>query len=341
MAKDPIALPPGDKTNKKDRGKGNKPPGAPSNPNSGKSSGKSGGSGGGGGGASAAEKRAIARENAAKKKAGKRFLEGAANLEAQAKALRHALNIDFAKARDNSLRDISLVLAQNIKLLKEGAVLRGQDFLATGKDTEKATADVAERGFSNAFRERQDTLAGILEQGAGETDALRALVMAARNWHENASENNRSYFDTIRSINAGITDLNVDTKNALAETHTSAEAERDRVWQNFYNRRSETFTQLGNVKGQQADYYAQAKEMGVKPKKGVEKAAEKAMAKAFMDASEEAGKSYTQKGLPKWINDYKGTDPIKAMQSNSNLAAAVDLGTVEKAEGATLRKWAA
>jgi hypothetical protein len=333
---DPVVLPPGDKTNKHDRKAGN-PPGAPKNPNS--SSG--GGGGGGGGGASSAEKRAVARENAAKKKAGKRYLESAANLELQAKALRHALKIDFAKARNNNLADVSLVLSQNLSALKAGAALRGADLLGTASDTQKATADTAEAGVSNAIRERQDTLTGILTQGAGETDTLRAMVMSARNWQENASENNRTYFDSIRSINSGITDLNVDTKNALIESNTNAEAERDRIWQNFYDRRSETFTQLGNVKGQQADYYAQAKEMGAKPKKGVEKASEKAMKNAFMDAALEAGKSYTQKALPKWISDYKGTEQVKAAQSNSNLAAAMVLDPVEKAEGATLRKWAA
>jgi hypothetical protein len=331
---DPIALPPGGKTNKNDRKKGN-PPGAPKNPNSG------GGGGGGSNSARAAENRAVARQKASEKKAGKRFLEGAANLELQAKALRHALKIDFAKSRDNNLADIGMVLAQNIAALKKGSADRSVQLLGAASDTEKATADTAEHGISNVFRERQDTLSGILQQGAGETDTMRAMLMSARNWHENASENNRSYFDTIRSINTSITDLNVDTKNALIETSTNAEAERDRIWQSFYDRRSETFTQLGNVKGQQADYYAQAKEMGVKPKKGVEKAAEKAMERAFMDAALEAGKGYTQKALPAWVTDYKGTEMVKAVQSNSNLSAAMTLDPVEKAEGATLRKWAA
>ena len=326
-----VLLPPGEKTNKQDREAGN-PPGAPKNPNKPTSTSNS---------ASGAEARAIARENAAKTKAGKRYLEQAANLEKQAKALRHALKIDFAKSRKNNLADLSQALTQNFNLLKSGSAARGAALIGSAHDTEKATADTAERGISNLVRERQDTLSAILQQGAGETDIMRAMLMAARNWRENSSENNRAYFDTIRSVNSGITDLNVDTKNALADTAMNAEAERDRIWQNFYDRRSETFTQLGNIRGQQADYYAQAKEMGVQPKSGAERAAEKAMEDAFMAAAKEAGKSYKQKKLPSWITNYKGQASAEARQSNTELAAAMTFDPLEKAEGATLRKWAA
>jgi hypothetical protein len=81
--------------------------------------------------------------------------------------------------------------------------------------------------------------------------------------------------------------------------------------------------------------------MGVKPKKGVEKEAEKAMNKAFKDAAVETGKSYTQQETPESISGYTGQELIKARQSNSNLAAAVTFDPLAKAEGATLRKWAA
>jgi hypothetical protein len=289
----------------------------------------------------AAEKRAVARANADKKAAGKRFLEGATNLEKQAQAIRQALDVDFASARDNNLADIDRVLGQQISQLKLGATQRGVEFLKAGEDNEKATAGVAERGFQNLVRERQDSMTALLEQGAGETDTMRAMLMSARNWSANASEANRAYFDTARSINQGITDLNVDTRTEMGKMYGGAEADKERTWQDFYNRRSEAFTQLGNIKGQQADYYAQAKEMGVKPKKGTEKAAEDAMAKAFKDSAVEAGKSYTNQGLPTWVQDYQAQDQIKAEQSNSNLAAALTLNPTAKAEGATLRKWAA
>jgi hypothetical protein len=311
------------------------------------SKGSSGGGGGsskkksgGGGGGSSYEKRAVARENSQKRKAGKRFLESAANLELQAKALRHALTTDFAKARDQNLGDVNTALSGQITQLKLGMSQRAKTFLDAANNTAMATASTAEQGFSNLTRERAESMASILEQGAGETDAMRARLIAARNWQANAHESNRAYFDSLQTVNSGIVDLNVDTRSALANAHTSAEAERDRLWQDFFNKRSESFTQLGNVKGQQADYYAQAKEMGVKPKKGAEKKAEKEMGTSFMNASKEAAKSYVQKKLPDWVAKYGGQPEVKAKQTNTSLAAAIDLGKVEKAEGATLKKWA-
>lgn len=299
-------------------------------------------SSGGGGGYSprAAERRAVNRENAAKRKAGKRFLESAANLELQAKALRHALKTDFAKSRDQNLTDVSQTLNSQVAQLKLGHSQRSQDFLAAADNTKQATASTAEQGFSNLTRERAESMSSILEQGAGETDALRARLIAARNWQANTHESNRSYFDSLQTVNQGINDLNIDTRNALSNAFSTSEAERDRLWQDFYNRRGETFTQLGNIKGQQADYYAQAKEMGVKPKKGAEKAAEKEMEKSWMDASKEAGKSYVQKKLPDWAGKFAGQAKVQTKLTNTNLAAAIDLGEVKKAEGSTLKKWA-
>jgi hypothetical protein len=295
--------------------------------------------GGGGGGVSAAESRAVARENAAKKKAGQKYLAQAANLEAQAKALKYALSNSYGKNRDQNLADLNQALNQQFALLKGGASARAEEFVKAGGDTAKATAGNAEEGASNAVRERQDSLANLLEQGAGETDTIKTMLLAARNWNANQSEGNRAYFDTMRSVNQGITDLNIDTQTGLSNAFMSTEGERDRIWQDFYNRRSESFTQLGNIKGQQRDYYASAKEMGVSPKKGSESAAKKTSEKAFMDASKEAAKSYKQAALPTWISGYKGQAKQEARLSNTNLAAAVQFDEMQKAEGASLRRW--
>ena len=287
----------------------------------------------------AAEKRAIKRETDAKKAAGKRFIEGADNLQKQAAAIRQALDVDFASNRDTKLASIALALNEQVGLLQSGHRKRADEFLNAASDTTKAAGDTAERGLTNAVREHQDTLSSILEQGAGETDTMKAMLMSARNWNANAAENNRSYFDSMQSVNAGITDLNVDTRTELARSYGGAEADKERVWQDFYNRRGEAFTQLGNILGQQADYYAQAKEMGVKPKKGVEKTAEDGMSQAFKDSAVEAGKSYTNQGLPEWVSGFTGQDRLQARQSNTELAAALTMDKMAKAEGATLRKW--
>lgn len=297
--------------------------------------------GSGGGGASGAEKRAIARENEAKRKAAEKYLHQADNLTEQADALRLALRKSFKKARAQNLGDIDQNLNQIIAQLKEGFSARAQTFLTSAEDTTKATADTAEAGLSNLVRERADSMTAILEQGAGSTDALRAMVTAARNWHANASEANRAYFDTLQSVNAGIVDLNVDTKTGMGNAFMSAEGQKEQVWQDFYNRRAEAFTQLGNVLGQKADYLASAKEMDAKVSKKRVKSVESNMADAWEDAAKEAGKSYKQKGLPAWITDWQGQEQVERRQENTNLAAAMTIEPMKKAEGSTLRKWAA
>ena len=280
---------------------------------------------------------ARAEANAAMARAGNRYASQAANLDPQIASLTHALTVAFKQSLDQNLGDLDALLAEQFDLLKEGGTERAAEFVNSAKDTSKATAAKQESSFSNLVRERQDSLTGILEQGAGETDALRAMVMSARNWHGNAQEANRAYFDTMQSINQGITDLNVDTRTALSNTHNQTETERERLWQDYYNRRSESFTQLGNLYTQQADYRDMAKEQKVgEGGGGVKTQAEK----AYMDAAKEAGLSYTRQGLPSWIKGYEAQKRLDTKVGNTNLASAVTVEPYGKAEGATLRSWA-
>ena len=284
--------------------------------------------GGGGGGPSDAQKRA-----------GQSALDKAKNLQAQIDALKYALETSFKANLDQNLADVGQALEQQTKLFKDQATARGQAFLGAAGDTEQATAMQQESGFGNLVRERGEIMSGLIQQGAGETDALRAMAMAARNFTANQQEGNRAYYDTLRTINTGITDLNMDTRSAMANTFTSAEAERDRLYQDFYNRRSESFTQLGNLYGQQRDYYAQAKAYDVTG--GDDAAAKAGSEQAFMDAAKEAGKSYEQQTLPDWISDYRAADEVEGYRNNSDLSVATQFERPKKAQGATLRKWAA
>lgn len=287
----------------------------------------------------AAEKRAVDRQNADKRKAGKRFVESAKNLEGQAAALERALKTDFGKNLRSNLADVGLNLKQQVTTLTEGAKARGAQFVATARDNEKATGDTLGAAAQNMTRERADAMSQLVQQGAGETDSMRAMLMSARNLQANATEANRSYFDTVRSINTGITDLNVDTKTALTNMYMAAEQERDRLHQDYFNRRSEAYTQLGNIRGQQQDFYEQAKEMGVQPGKWAMIKTERSRDASFDQASKELGRDYKQQALPNWVKNYKGQAKVQERQSNTNLAAAVTIDKAEKAEGASLRRW--
>jgi hypothetical protein len=305
----------------------------------------------------AAEARALARERAARLRTANRYSQAAADLQIQIKSLKDAINNEFARSRKQNIADINLMLGQQLDQLREAAGLRGSEFLNAASDAEKATGDVQEAGIRNLVRERADSMTAILEQGAGETDAVRAMLVNARNWNSNASEASRTYFDTMQSINQGITDLNVDTKAALSNAFMTAEGQKEAQWQDFYNRRSEAMTALGNTYGQQIDYLAQAQEQatdlgnkkagkqaaaaGLTDTSARRKTAKKGMKKAFAAASNELGKSYVQKPLPDWIDDYEGTAQVERRQENTNLASAPVFTGVQRAEGATLRKWSA
>lgn len=289
----------------------------------------------------AAETRAEARAAELRRKTGQRYLKQAENLEAQAKALQHALRVSFKQNLDQNLRDVGEMLDSQLGQLKTNYADRLSSFREVEADTEQAAEQHSASTFENLVRERQDTMTGMLSQGAGETDAMRAMVIAARNWRDNESEGNRAYFDSMRGVRSGIVDLASDTRSAMMNAQRAGEAERERLWQNFYDRRSESFTQLGNLRQQQADYYASAEEMEVKPPVALSTRRNEA-ATNFMNAAKEAGKSYVQKGVPDWITGYgqADMDQKNARRANTDLAAAVRFEPIQQAEGATLRRWA-
>jgi hypothetical protein len=267
------------------------------------------------------------------------MLSQAGNLEAQAAALQNALKYGFSKNLRQNLDDVANAYNRQSYLIKDGAAKRGSQLEASAKENQMAANANENQSLSNMVRERQDAMQGILEQGAGETDTTRAMLMAARNMVANQAESNRAYFDTSRSINQSVTDLNVDTKTALGNAFGSLEAERDRLYQDYYNRRSETFTQLGNIRGQQADYYAQATEMGVSPGKTKTAKAKTGMQAAYNYATAEAGKSYKQAALPSGIKNWEGTKQQATRRTNTDLGNAVTIDKAEKAEGSSLRRW--
>ena len=294
---------------------------APGEGGGGSASGSSGGGGGGGGDY--------------RKKAGQRYLEQARNLQAQADALRYALKHSYKDALRTKLQNVNEVLKGQDKALMQGYRDRVASLAGSVEDNEKAQATQTQAAAGNRIRERNNALGEAMAQGAGESDALAAQVMSLRNWQANQSEIQRSLFDTMRSINSSLTDLNVDTKTGRINLESQALADKEMLWTNYYNQRAESFTQLGNIKGQQADYLDMAKEYGV-GKGGGPGAAKK----AFMQAAKESGKAWDSPGISKKLKRWDGRDAFEASGGGeSRLAAAptVDLG--ERPEGATLRKW--
>lgn len=288
------------------------------------SGGSSSGGGGGGGGGSTSDYR---------RKAGKRYLDQAANLEAQAKALQLALRSSYGDALETKLKNVGRTLRHQNGLLMDGYRQRVGALEGAVEDNEKAQGTQTLMNTQNLVRERNGALSEAMAQGAGESDIMQASMMSLRNWQANQGEVQRSLFDTLRSVNSSLTDLNVDTKTGRFNVVQQANADREQLYTNYYNQRSESLTQLGNIRGQQADYMDMAKEYGV-GKGGDTGSAEK----AFTRASKAAGKAWENPGVPKKLRQWEGREQFEGPSGDPFQGGpSIDLG--KKPEGATLRSW--
>lgn len=220
----------------------------------GRSGGGSGGGGGGGGSAS--------DPYGYRRKAAQRYTRQAENLQGQADALIQALRHEFGDALRVRLNNVNKVLKIQDRLVREGYHDRVSSLKGAVDDNEKAAASQTNAANQNRLREKNSAMSELVSQGAGESDALRAQQMSLGNWQANQSEVQRSQFDTLRTINSSLTDLNVDTKSARVNLVTQANADKESLWTNYYDRRQESLTQLSNVYGQQADALASAAEYG-------------------------------------------------------------------------------
>jgi hypothetical protein len=355
------------------------------------------------------QKRAEKKQAERELKTGQRYLTQASNLNPQARALIEALD-ELKKRRRGDIRDIIDTRDSQLEQLLGSAEALGQGYTQSGVDNEMATAGSLEGGYANMVRERQDALTQLLTQGAGESDMMKTMLIAARNQQANAAEANRSFYDTLTSINAGITNLNEDTQTKLAGAWITAEGEREQIWRDYMDSRNDAMVQLGQIRTAQADAYANAKEygatiprLGAKKKKknqkvdpedvkgggknflkasrassamsslaatpaqkekeekpfpgakasGTLKNAAKKKSKAprmdevrkrqarraFNQWADDQSVSYEQKDVSDEIKNYRGMDLLQGQQQNTNLAAAMSLGPMPKAEGAGLRKW--
>jgi hypothetical protein len=239
------------------------------------------------------------------------------------------LSGSFGKQRDTKLGNISTAFTNSDANLIKGYGQALGGLLSTAKDNDRSESDSTFQNISNAVRERQDILAEIGNNGGGETDALRGQLAALRNYANNQNEVNRSFFDTLGSINRSITSLNVDTATSRNSLWNQAESDREAAWANYYNQQADTWTQITNIENSNNNTDS---DTSVAYKKTQPDSGKK--------AAEYAGSSYMKQGnsgLGSW--DGKGDKEDRKLTS-VNAAATVNLGgPMKRAEGATLRKW--
>lgn len=226
-----------------------------------------------------------------------RYVEDAENMQGQVEALNKALGIGkgkgtFRKALTDRLANIKLVRDQQVGIVEDGYLDRLASLGEDAENNERAASDSSMLNMTNASRERMSALSEVFAQGGGESDMLRVQLHSLRNADANQDGINRAFYDGQRSINASRMDLSTDTRTGIANVYSEANADKQQMWDNFYNQVSESQTQLGNTLGQQAEYYGLAAEAnanaGGKGGKLTSKSSSKSSSK---ESSKESSKS--------------------------------------------------
>lgn len=240
----------------------------------------------------------------------------------QVKALREMLGTSFAAARDTRLGNVDRIQGQQDAELLLGYGERRRTLEDVEKDNERAEADTSFANWMNRARERSDLLAEAAVQGAGESDNLRAQLMALRNWDANQGEINRAYYDTARSIQNTVSDLNTDTRQARFSLFNQGNNDREQIWNSYYAQMADGYTQLGGI---QANPYSNQ---------------HKKNADSFGKAATEAAKSWTNPGVSSEVREWTGEAADAGDRLNNTQFAGARTNLAErKPEGATLRRW--
>ena len=240
----------------------------------------------------------------------------------QLTALQGLLKGGFAKAREQKLKNAFTLYAAQDKDLVNGYNSRMAGILKSRDDNEKSEVDASFANLSNRARESTDLLAQAASQGAGETDTLKTQLMAIRNWDANQADVNRSYFDTQRSINSSIADLNADSRTARMNLAVDALGDYDQIWTNYYNQRADAYTQMGNI---HANPYSDSHD----PK-----------STAYASMAKEASSAWKNPGVNKSLQNWKGSVQEQERKLNNSAYKGADtVNNIKRPEGSTLKKW--
>lgn len=289
-----------------------------------------------------ADAKAKAEQRAAEDKAAKKARDESIRqnkvTRAQADAQFRLLG-KYDDARDLKLGNISRAMATADKALMKAYKATSGQLVGARSDNEKAEGSTSFGNTANRLRESGDLLAETSSMGAGESDTMRAQLQAVRNWDANQQEVNRSFFDTLRTVNSSITDLNNDTRTSRINLREQAYSDKEQVWSNYYDRMADTWTQIYNIEGSNANLGAKnTAKKGTAEYENPIQAYERKYGNAAKNAARAAGSGYKNPGISKALQNWTGTVKAKgAKLTNASMAAAVRTPMLKKPEGATLR----
>jgi hypothetical protein len=215
-----------------------------------------------------------------------------------------------------------------------------QKLVKAGEDNSKDYDTKTTEGVANRGRERANALSEAMAQGAGESDVLRTQQMSLRSWNAGQMEVNRAYHDTLTSINTQIADLTGRTRTARIEGQSKANVDRDALWTDYYQARSEAYTELGNTYGRIADELGLANQAIASPGlRRRKRAADRRYRAAGAASARTTGRAWRDPGISRAYTQWKGGAEVEDLNSPSGNQEAVNEIPLKRPEGASLRRW--
>lgn len=278
-------------------------------------------------------------------------------------ALKTLVDGGLQKARDTTLKSIDDQLKVKMDQLKRTFDEGIAGFREDLRGNEQTEGDASFANLANRARERGDLVTQALSQGAGESDVLKSQLQALRNWSANQGDIARSFFDTRQSINSGISDLNTATQTGMINEENSANASRASTWDDFYDAQSDAYTQMANYDQQN---YLLGEEIGAAERQKAEsqgllswldagknyedytaptmsstaaRAPGQYTSQYAQKAADAAGSTWTNPGVSKETQSWKGEAESTGTLGSSNAANAPGASNRKAPEGANLRRW--
>jgi len=241
----------------------------------------------------------------------------------------------YAKGRDTMLGNAKSVFETALSgILKQyQAVVKDTGEFSTRNEQDYDSKEVS--ALTNFVRESNDALSQVLSLGAGETDALRALMQAVRSADANRLDNAGGYQDTLRSINSQLQSGATSAENARLNSWNSQEEARAQIWNDFNKNMLDNWTNVQRSEAAntnvESDY-----SVGFSNRYGTDDAVN-----ALNKIAEYAGASYkVEKPKDDWAGTWDGKrGEFENASNRSNRAAGLSLGPAQRAEGATLRRF--
>jgi hypothetical protein len=274
--------------------------------------------------------------------------------------------VGIQKQLDNTKLDIGAKLGRDVALLLESHSKTRLNYQRLAKDNDEAESDTSMASLINMQRERSDTLSQTLAQGGGETDQLKAQAVALRNWSANQQNTNRSYADSLTSINNSISDTNSQTQGQLQNVSEQADAAERQAFNEYKLATGNVYSTNVDIYGQMAEHYTNAADaFATKKATAVTTGKKNTTTKQYQSASHtKAGKKHlasrdavykemhaeeeklanlngqTYTSTPKTPQElgFQETSEILQKQNSTELSGAQTLQKQKGPEGATLRK---